>query len=77
MKKKITERALIGRINRKLASESQVLKKNRVDSQWINDLGYFYLVDFQRNTIEADHIDLPTLAKEIGVLADFEELVSI
>ena len=76
MKKKLTERALIARINRKLANDSQALKKCRENSQWFNELGYYYIVDETLNTITAQNIKLDKLGKELGVLAEFEELAA-
>jgi hypothetical protein len=75
MKVKLNERALVARINRKLFGDDQVLKKLRPNSRWLNDLGEFYLLDTRKNGIIGKHIDLVTLAKKIGVMTDYEELV--
>lgn len=74
MKRPVSEKALIARINRKLKHENESLKKTRPDSKWINDLGDYYLVHTLLNTIEAQHINLDEFAREIGVLADFEKI---
>ncbi|MEY3758702.1 MAG: hypothetical protein RIR39_193 [Pseudomonadota bacterium] len=72
MLKNITERALIARINRKLAHKNQWLKKCRKDDKWYGDLGDYYVVDVLIDTITAKHVILADFAKELGVLAEFE-----
>jgi hypothetical protein len=69
----VTERALLQRINRKLAPEWQAVRKLRGDSH-VHDLGRFYGLDTYRNTIEATHIDLEAWGRELGVLAPYEAL---
>lgn len=73
MKVKVSERALIQRINRKLKKEDgyQVLRKDRHGG--INSLGY-YILNTYNNFIDAHNIDLNQLAKELDVLSPYEEL---
>jgi len=68
----ITEKALIGRINRKLAHDGEQLCRGRSYAA-VQELGW-YIVNVQRNTIEAQRCVLLELGRELGVLADHEEL---
>jgi hypothetical protein len=71
MKVKVSERALIQRISRRLKKECKVLRKDRrVNS--VDCLGY-YIVN-ERNHIVDGYIDLVKLAEELGVIRPFEEL---
>ncbi len=38
-------------------------------------LGEWYIVNFNRNTIVAGHVDPEELGRELGVLRDWERLV--
>lgn len=67
MKNALTERALIARINRKLAHEDQLLRKARPGSRWIGTTGEFWVVDVSRNTILDMHVDPEALAVELGI----------
>ena len=71
-KVQVTTRALEGRVKRALAKEDTILKKCRVDSRWYVDLGDHYTVGLN-NTIEETNIHLAALARELGVLKDYEE----
>lgn len=71
----ISERALIARINRKLRHDEEdhlVLKKTRGDRALL-DLGYFYLLNWHGNYINAHHVNIEALGRELGVLAEWEE----
>lgn len=70
----VSERALMARINRKLKAENQHLRKSKVDSRCYSNLGSFYIVDDYRNSIEASHVDLVELGKELKVLQEFEAI---
>lgn len=74
MKAKISERALVARIRRKLAKDGEALKSCRMDSRWYSDLGDWYVVDLNTNSIIAQHCDLERLGREVGALKPFEEL---
>ena len=75
MKKKVSERALMARINRKLAREQQQLMKCKQDSRDHAALGDYYLVDLATNSITAQNMDLGDLGRELECLAGYEELV--
>ena len=64
---KISERALIGRINRKLAHQNEVLRKSRSKIGY-NELGDYYILDFNRGFIVAKDVDLKELAVELNCL---------
>lgn len=81
----VTERAVIQRVNRKLAEKHGkipsspptarvVLKKTR---GWnaVQNLGEFYTLDVYSNTVLDTHVDLEAEARELGALADWETLV--
>jgi hypothetical protein len=65
----ISESTVIGRIGRALRRENPFLSLRRPrGEQSRNDLGDFYIVDRNRNTIEASPCDLEVLGRELGVL---------
>lgn len=70
----VSERALIARLNRKLAHKWLQVKKCRVDSRDYFNLGDYYVIDLRANLIESQNVDLTVLAKKYGVLAGYEEL---
>lgn len=74
--RQISEAALAKRISRKLAHEGLILRKNRDNSRWLHDLGYYYVVNSYFNRIEHPHVDLEAWGRDLGVLADNEALAS-
>ncbi len=76
MKARITMRALIQRINRKLAKEEQKLKKSR-GLQMSYDVGDYFIIDTYQNNTAAINIDPVELGKEIGVLKPYEEVLDV
>ena len=71
-KVQITERALVQRLNRKLAKENELLRAGRGE----RDLGRYFVVDTRRNLIVRKDVDLESLARDIGAIAPWEELGS-
>lgn len=71
-KVKISERAMVQRINRALAKEDQKLRKGR--GRWASDLGEYYVVDIRQNAVVASNVDVGKLAKDLGCLAGYEEV---
>lgn len=67
----VSLRALIQRINRKLAPEFEQLKATR-GQRAINDLGDYYILDFNRNCVIASFVDVEELAKKLGCLGAAE-----
>jgi hypothetical protein len=69
----ISERALVQRINRKLAAQGEVLKKTRGGA--IQELGDYYVLDLHRNLLLNKDVDPVELAKVLRVLRRFERIV--
>jgi hypothetical protein len=69
----VGERALLQRINRKLAQKDAVLKKLRGD-HYLHELGSYYIVNYRFNRIEATAVDPVAFARELMVLAPWEEV---
>lgn len=73
----VNKRALFSRINRKMNKDGEKLHRCRSDSRWYNDMGPFYTVDINTNTVIARGVsDLESLGRELGVLKPFEKLES-
>jgi hypothetical protein len=77
MKVKISERALMGRINRKLNHEYKAVRKTRPNSMERMNLGEYYLLDTYRNIVEAFNVKLDNIARDLGVMAEYEELAEL
>jgi hypothetical protein len=72
-KRAVSERGLIGRINRKLAAKGQTLRKDRSAIYWRETK--IYLIEDRKNVLERfDRAGLEKLAREINALAEWEEL---
>jgi hypothetical protein len=69
----VTLNALIKRINRKLAPKYEALKTYR-GGRWSNDLGRYYVIDFNRNAILRTHVDPEVVGRELGVLRQEESV---
>jgi hypothetical protein len=69
----VTARALVQRINRKLAAAGQRLKATR-GARWRGDLGDYYTIDTNRNCVVAKGVDPAALGREIGVLRPWESV---
>jgi hypothetical protein len=77
----ISERALVRRINRRLLAENHQMKRTRGfwDSNHLHhhedtNLGRFYVVDLLHNFVVDYHIDLVRYARDLGAMAEWEEL---
>jgi hypothetical protein len=70
----VEQRALLQRINRKLAHEGEVVKKARQGRRF-RELGEFYVIDVRRNCVTAKDVDLEAWGHKHGVLAPFEVLI--
>ena len=80
MKAKVSRRALLQRINRKLLAEAEgdaaradQVRTSRGDKAR-QELGAFYRVDVGRNSIAEKDVDLEELGRELKVLAAWERL---
>jgi hypothetical protein len=80
---KVSERALVARVNRVLKREEQKLRTAR--GLWYSsggcqhwqenpDLGRYYRINTDRNVVIDTHVDLEVLGRELGVLGRWEQL---
>jgi hypothetical protein len=72
---KITERALLLRINRALKPDGQQLRVARTQ-QTESSVGRYFIVDLKRSAIKTQHVNLEKFARELGALQPWEELES-
>jgi len=70
---RVSEKAVIARINRRLAHIEQKLHKSR---RWDSDVRNFYIIAWRFNTLVAAYDSLDQVARDIGVLEDYETLVN-
>lgn len=70
----VTERALVQRVGRKLATldPPEMLRTNRAHRGGFGTLGQFFTVDPRRGVVRRD-VKLGDLARELGALAAWEE----
>ena len=68
----VSTRALLQRVNRRLAGDGEVLKIART-AKVAAAVGQFFIV--RGNRVAREHVDPEALARELGVLADFERVV--
>lgn len=61
----VSQRALLARINRRLARSCESIRLCRPSSRWFGDLGRVYSVDHVRNQINGSHIDLESRGREL------------
>jgi hypothetical protein len=85
----VSERALVQRVNRKLAEKSEPERLCRTrptydthgrdpdDPIYNDNLGRFYTIFVNRNCIAHTHVEIEALARELGALAPYEELASV
>ena len=73
MKSQISRRALILRINRRLAADGRALKATRTEADR-ESMGDFFIVELERGRIVSANIDPIALAKELGVLKPYEQV---
>lgn len=70
----ISERALLARLNRKVVADGLQVKKSRPGTASNAELGDYYVVDLNRGVVHSQHIDLEAWARELDVLAVYEQL---
>jgi len=75
MKKPVTTRALIKRLNRHLPKEGLKLFQCKINAHGHHELGNYYIVDTKMNMINAMHVDIEQLARHEGLLKKYEEIV--
>jgi hypothetical protein len=69
----VSERALVARINRKLAQQGEKVCKSRTAWNYVS-VGDYYVIDVNRNVTAGVAVDPESLAKELGVLKRYESL---
>lgn len=69
----VSERAVIQRINRKVHGDDLMVKKTRGVYAEI-ELGCWYVLNFNGNYIVHKDIGLETYAREVGALAEHEQV---
>jgi hypothetical protein len=67
----VTMRALIQRINRKIAMDGEVLKTARGQAARA-ELGDYYIINVHHNFVSAKDVDLEARGRELGVLRPYE-----
>lgn len=73
MKKSVSRRALIARINRALAPRGEALRKSTARMISSSGLGEFYVHDVSRNAVAGTYFPgLEDLGRELGVLGSDE-----
>lgn len=70
----VTMKALIARLNRKLAQEDEKLVASRGERAR-NELGNYYVINVSRNVILFKDVSPETLATQYGVLKPYERIV--
>jgi hypothetical protein len=69
----VTMRALLQRINRRLAGKGELLKKTR-GAGAREEVGDYYVIDVNRNVLMLKHVDPETLGRKLGVLQSWESV---
>lgn len=71
----VSERAVLQRINRKFRAKdgppAREIKATRGARAKV-ELGDFYILNTRHNSIDEHHVDPEEVARELGVLADWE-----
>lgn len=70
----VSERAVLARINRKLAKSGEQIRKCRADSGPHATLGDYYCVNTKGNFVVYGDAELDRIGRLLGVLRPFEEL---
>ena len=63
----VTEKAIIARVNRKLAANLERLRKPRTERARL-DVGELCIFDMRQRFVTETHVDLSDLAMELGAL---------
>jgi hypothetical protein len=66
----VSARAVIQRINRKLKPDDEVLKAGRGRLA-----GQYYIINFNRNWLVHEDVDLEALGRELGALEPWEKVI--
>jgi len=69
----ISARALIQRLNRKLAPD-KMIKSNRRSERLTHQYGTYYVLDIKQKKVVQSRVDLAQLARRLGAINDWEEI---
>ena len=69
----VSMRGLLQRINRKLASQNEIIRASR-GSRAKSELGDFFTLDVSLNCIVHKDVDPVDLARELGILKPYEHV---
>ena len=69
----VTMRALVQRINRKLAAKSEILKKARGEKAKV-EAGDYYVINSDRNILMLKRVDPEALGRKLEVLRPWESV---
>jgi hypothetical protein len=69
----VSRRALIQRLNRKLAKDGLTVKKT-TGKQAKVEVGEFFVLDLERGFVTEKHVELEKFAHKHGVLAEWERM---
>ncbi len=70
----VSVRAILARVNRKLAAEGSALRRCRQGSHNYDELGDYYMVNLNSSSICKVQCELEEEARELGVLGEWEVL---
>lgn len=73
IKSPVSERALLARINRKLAAKGERDRMHKAPDRWANSIGR-YFIGQTGGVISRQHCDIEKVARELGVMQPFEKL---
>ena len=71
--REVSEKVVVERINRALRPDGEQLRKTRGERARL-DLGDYYVQDVRRNLALQTFVDVEALARELGVLAQYESV---
>jgi hypothetical protein len=63
----ISKGALLQRINGLLAQKNEMVRKTK-HGKWHDELGDYYIIDYNQNVVVEKHVDLLKKGKELGVI---------
>ena len=69
----VSTQAVIQRINRKLRPDLEMLRATRGERMRL-DVGAYHVINFRMNAIMHINVNPEAMARELGVLADHEEM---
>lgn len=70
----VSSRAVLQRVNRKLAPSYEAIRTTRRGSAASRELGRFYRLDTYRNIVTDWNVDLAGVARACGAMHDGEQL---